>query len=502
MVAILLSRKVESKAATQPVRLMAGRSDNNSDELGSEQDPDSVGAHSTMPNESSAAAFLAGVKFARTQDAERQNRAASSGTKDMGGAEPEAESMEGGGVKARRTRQSFSWRQVAVLEQVFEQDPLPRQALRAQLAERLGVLPRTVQVWFQNRRQKQKQIQQAMGQSPPSFRSNVRMVALPHMDHGTCDAYSGPLANGLPLGVQYMQPSCMQPGMGMCGVVTAPMGAAAQYQVSAPHLYSSAFTQAPGQVSLQLPNTYLQQQVSTAQLRPANETASETVDDAAAAAPATVATATASVMKGAVAGAAGPPSGVTRGGAAMMMQMQLPVGSSRLQGGMPAGYPSMHHYPQLLPQHPQLNPQHVASVQAAQQAAIAAGGSFVPFDALASFNVCCGHEGGADTVAFKVVGHEGGAAYEPRDRLGTFVPDTTRSFVPGNLAAGPPAPPPGYVAVSNGQGLDPIFVPIASIVPVGSSQRMQPPTVSMVHQLAPGQPPSRPPPPTNFSPFP
>ena len=77
---------------------------------------------------------------------------------------------------------------------------------------------------------------------------------------------------------------------------------------------------------------------------------------------------------------------------------------------MPAGYPSMHHYPQLLPQHPQLNPQHVASVQAAQQAAIAAGGSFVPFDALASFNVCCGHEGGTDTVAFKVVGHEGGAA--------------------------------------------------------------------------------------------
>ena len=33
-----------------------------------------MGAHSTMPNESSAAAFLAGVKYSRTQDAERQNR--------------------------------------------------------------------------------------------------------------------------------------------------------------------------------------------------------------------------------------------------------------------------------------------------------------------------------------------------------------------------------------------------------------------------------------------
>ena len=406
---------------------MADRSENNSDELGSEHDLDSVGAHSTMPNESSAAAFLAGVKFARTQDAERQNRAAGSGIpKDMGGpdpdAEPEAESMEGA-VKARRTRQSFSWRQVAVLEQVFEQDPLPRQALRAQLAERLGVLPRTVQVWFQNRRQKQKQIQQAMGQSPPSFRSsNVRLVSIPPMDHGTCDAYTGPLANGLPLGIQYMQPSCIQPGVGMGGVVTAPMGAAAQYQVSAPHLYS-AFSQAPSHVSLQLSNTYLQQQLPSAvQQRSANETASETFDDAAAAAPATVATATAPVMKGAVQGAAGPSSGATRGGAALMMQMQLPVGASRLQGGMPVGYhPSMQHYQQLLPQHPQLNPQHAASVQAAQQAAIAAGGSFVPYDAHASFNVCCGHEGGADTVSFKMVGHEGGAAFEPRDRLGSFV---------------------------------------------------------------------------------
>ena len=36
-------------------------------------------------------------------------------------------SEEGARNKPTRTRQSFSWRQVSVLEQVFERDPLPRQ---------------------------------------------------------------------------------------------------------------------------------------------------------------------------------------------------------------------------------------------------------------------------------------------------------------------------------------------------------------------------------------
>ena len=46
-----------------------------------------------------------------------------------GGSEPadRSKSDERTRAKPTRTRQSFSWRQVSVLEQVFEQDPLPRQ---------------------------------------------------------------------------------------------------------------------------------------------------------------------------------------------------------------------------------------------------------------------------------------------------------------------------------------------------------------------------------------
>ena len=43
---------------------------------------------------------------------------------------------------------------VALLEQVFEIEPLPGRATREQLATHFGVTPRQVQVWFQNKRQR------------------------------------------------------------------------------------------------------------------------------------------------------------------------------------------------------------------------------------------------------------------------------------------------------------------------------------------------------------
>ncbi|EOD17576.1 hypothetical protein EMIHUDRAFT_243970 [Emiliania huxleyi CCMP1516] len=44
------------------------------------------------------------------------------------------------------------------LEQVFASDQFPSRHLRTQLADKLSVTARQVQVWFQNRRQKAKKI--------------------------------------------------------------------------------------------------------------------------------------------------------------------------------------------------------------------------------------------------------------------------------------------------------------------------------------------------------
>lgn len=54
-------------------------------------------------------------------------------------------------AKTKRKRASPS--QLAVLNQVFNQTYFPSTELRAELGKQLGMNPRTVQIWFQNKRQ-------------------------------------------------------------------------------------------------------------------------------------------------------------------------------------------------------------------------------------------------------------------------------------------------------------------------------------------------------------
>jgi hypothetical protein len=54
-------------------------------------------------------------------------------------------------VKAKRKRASPS--QLAVLNRVFQQTYFPSTELRIDLGKQLGMSPRTVQIWFQNKRQ-------------------------------------------------------------------------------------------------------------------------------------------------------------------------------------------------------------------------------------------------------------------------------------------------------------------------------------------------------------
>ncbi|KAK9722100.1 hypothetical protein K7432_002912 [Basidiobolus ranarum] len=67
--------------------------------------------------------------------------------------DPDSPSSEGKEVK-RRNR--LNPRQVTRLMEVFEQTAKPKADIRHKLAEELGMHPRAVQIWFQNRRQKLK----------------------------------------------------------------------------------------------------------------------------------------------------------------------------------------------------------------------------------------------------------------------------------------------------------------------------------------------------------
>lgn len=57
--------------------------------------------------------------------------------------------------------------------------------MRNQLAEKLQVTPRCIQVWFQNRRQKWKTIQKTRGITPPALKSvSNRLESLDQMFPG------------------------------------------------------------------------------------------------------------------------------------------------------------------------------------------------------------------------------------------------------------------------------------------------------------------------------
>ncbi|KAI9007295.1 homeobox domain-containing protein, partial [Gaertneriomyces semiglobifer] len=54
--------------------------------------------------------------------------------------------------KKKRLRTTSA--QLMRLQEAFDRDPMPTPAVRAELADELGMTSRSVQVWFQNRRAK------------------------------------------------------------------------------------------------------------------------------------------------------------------------------------------------------------------------------------------------------------------------------------------------------------------------------------------------------------
>jgi len=71
-------------------------------------------------------------------------------------------------TKKPRKRHRTTPEQLEVLERVYEQERLPGLALRKKLAEQLRMTPRRVQVWFQNKRAKDKRVRTGRSESLPS----------------------------------------------------------------------------------------------------------------------------------------------------------------------------------------------------------------------------------------------------------------------------------------------------------------------------------------------
>ncbi|KAF8948149.1 hypothetical protein BGZ47_006257 [Haplosporangium gracile] len=74
----------------------------------------------------------------------------------------------------RRRRTSRS--QFKTLEKAFIENPKPNASTRQQLAQRLSMTPRGIQVWFQNRRAKKKQANTAVHQANPNPSTDEQQI--------------------------------------------------------------------------------------------------------------------------------------------------------------------------------------------------------------------------------------------------------------------------------------------------------------------------------------
>lgn len=81
---------------------------------------------------------------------------AASSTNTAASAPEQRQGMSGPGQKGKRTRTVLTPYQSRVLRRVLDQTPFPSTELRNSLAAMLNIRARTIQIWFQNQRQKAK----------------------------------------------------------------------------------------------------------------------------------------------------------------------------------------------------------------------------------------------------------------------------------------------------------------------------------------------------------
>jgi len=87
------------------------------------------------------------------------------GTFDMSEGEGRFKPGETSGGKKRRSRATQE--QLDILNGVYQRTPFPTTVERTELAQRLGMTPRSVQIWFQNKRQGAKNSETRRRELPP-----------------------------------------------------------------------------------------------------------------------------------------------------------------------------------------------------------------------------------------------------------------------------------------------------------------------------------------------
>ena len=81
-----------------------------------------------------------------------------------------------GGLEKKRKRQRTSPKQLLILETTFQHNRTPDFQTRTILSKQLGMTPRRIQIWFQNKRAKLKK-QKQEGNTEHNFESNTTPTA-------------------------------------------------------------------------------------------------------------------------------------------------------------------------------------------------------------------------------------------------------------------------------------------------------------------------------------
>lgn len=99
-----------------------------------------------------------------------------------------------GGTKRRGPRTTIKAKQLEVLKTAFNQTPKPTRHIREQLAKETGLPMRVIQVWFQNKRSKERRMKALAGRGGGFFMGGKRMRGFglgPGIDDGRFGFYDG-----------------------------------------------------------------------------------------------------------------------------------------------------------------------------------------------------------------------------------------------------------------------------------------------------------------------